>query len=201
MTQVRHFETDAATENIIVADDILSACRQLNRFFLDQNRRQTTARHLAKSRLDLTQAIRRRHRTDNRDDDIVRHVAGFIICKELLASDLLVKRTVADDWLAVGMRLKRRAKQRLAQLAVGVVQAHIDLPQNHIALALHLLRRQRRVQHDIRQHVDNLAERVGRCVNIIDRAVKRGVRIDAAAHRVDFTADCFTAAALRALEQ
>lgn len=99
------------------------------------------------------------------------------------------------------MGAKCRGEQRLAETLVGVVLHHVDLTQDHVLLAGHLIRWQRRVQDHVREEVDGDRHVLAGQIDIVHRAVEGGVRIDIAAVGLDRGADFSARAALGPLEE
>ena len=92
-------------------------------------------------------------------------------------------------------------KKLLAEPVIRVVLPHVDLAQDDVALANHLVGGQRGVQHGISEHIDGDASMLGRDVDVIHRAVEGRVGVEVAAVRLDGQGDFATRAPLGALEQ
>ena len=116
--------------------------------------------------------------------EVVRHVARLVVGDELLARDGRENVFVTNNRILVGMLAESRVEQRLAQTVVRIVVAHGDLAQDHVLLAGHFFDGQRRVQHRVGQHIErDIHMRRGQ-VDVVNRAVKRGVGVDVAAMRL-----------------
>ena len=98
---MRHLEAKAATEDIIVAHDVLAAGRQLHRLSLNPHGSEAPPRHGAEALFNLGKARLRPDGTDDADHHVVWHIAGVIILAQLIAGHFLIERTMPDDWFTV----------------------------------------------------------------------------------------------------
>ncbi len=138
---------------------------------------------------------------DHHEHEIVGHIARVVVRQEVIARDGGKHVAVTDDRMAIRMLAEGGRKKHLAEPVIRVVLPHVNLAQDDVAFANHLVGGQRGVQHGISEHINGHASMLGRDVDVIHRAVEGRVGVKVAAMRLDGQGDFATRAPLGALEQ
>ena len=92
-------------------------------------------------------------------------------------------------------------REQLVDEVVRRVLDHLDLFEDHLLLALDLVRRERRTKHDVREQVDRQREVLVEHLDVVAGVFLRGERVELAADGVDCLRDVLGGAGRGALEE
>ena len=201
MREPGNLPAQAGAGHLHVLEEVPVAARKLPRLVGHQHRGQADTRGFAEMLRDGRAGRRRVEVADDHQHEVVRHVAGAIIGQQVLVAVGREHIAVADDRLAVGMHAEGGFEQGLGEPLVGIVEAHVDLPQDDFLFLRHLPGGQDRMEHGIGEQVDGHGGVRGRHVDVIHRAVKRGVGVDVAPVGLHRRGNLPAGPALRALEE
>jgi hypothetical protein len=98
------------------------------------------------------------------------------------------------------MVFPERLREELVNEIVGSVLDHLDLFDHDLLLTLHIVRRKRRIAHDVGEDVERERQVLVEHLDVVTRVFLRGKRVELTANRVDRLSNVFGAAARRALE-
>ena len=138
---------------------------------------------------------------DDNEGKIVGDVSRLVILHHLLLRQLIVNLEFADDREAIGMLLVSRCEKEQPRHAIGIIHPHGKLAPDDFLFFLVFFRRQSRIDHSVRQNVERGGHAVFRHVDPKNGAIERRVRIDVAAHVLDFLRDLIFSSGLGSLEQ
>ena len=99
------------------------------------------------------------------------------------------------------MVLPEALREELVDQIVGGVLDHLDLFDDDLLLALDVVGRERRVEHDVRQDVDGERQVLVEHLDVVARVLLGRKRVELPADRVDGLRDVLGAARLGALEE
>ena len=91
--------------------------------------------------------------------------------------------------------------EQLVDQIVGGVLDHLDLLEDHLLLAVDLVGRERRMQHQIREDVERPRQVFVHHLDVVARVFLRREGIEVAAHRVELLRDVLRGATFGALEE
>ena len=114
-----------------------------------------------------------------------RSTAGVSACTlSARAQDGLAQRVIAPEAL----------REQLVDQIVGRVLDHLDLFEDHLLLALDVLRVKRRVEHEVRQHVERRRQVLVEHLDVVARVLLRGEGVQVPAEAVHLLRDVLGAA-------
>ena len=184
-----------------IFEQVADAPGQLQRLNGQRDRRQPRPRHRAEMLGDRSPRLRRVKCAGHHHDQVVGHVTRVVVTEEVVARQGGEHLPVADDGMTVAMLAERRGEQGLAQAVIRIVLTHVDLAQDNLAFPRHFLCRQRGVKHGVREDVDRDSSVLGGQIHVVNRSIKRRVRIDVPAMRLNGQRNLTAGTAGCALEQ
>ena len=132
------------------------------------------------------------------------HVAGLEALLEEADQRVLLEAADgfagAEDGLAERMALPEILHEDFMDQRVGIVLVHLDLFEDHAALAGDLLRGEDRVQHQVREHIERGRNVLVEHLDVEADGFLAGESVEIAADGVDFAGDALRGARLGPLE-
>ena len=189
-------ETDVALLELLVANEDLRHHRR--RLFTAvspdvgtaPNFASTSSRTRSCSRLPTAEMIR---------------LCGGVGVAEIPAQKVGVERfhrlRPAENGATERVILPEALREQLVDEVVGRVLDHLDLFEDHLLLALDIVRTERGVQHDIGQDVDGQRQVLVEHLDVVAGVFLRGEGVELPPDRIDRLRDVFGRTRRRALEQ
>ena len=140
-------------------------------------------------------------RPGHRQHETLRAVTDAVVTAQRLRAQRVHGLHGAQDGLAERVRAPHQPGEQLVDLVLRIVLAREDLLAHHGLLLLHLLLREHRAAHDVREHVDHLGQVLGERAGVVAHLLARGEGVHVAAQRLEALGDRARVAALGALEQ
>ncbi len=138
---------------------------KLRRFFRNKNRLERFLRITFEEVLQLLVDFFSIHVSHHDEGQIVRHVTRFVILHHLLLRELVVNLQLADHRQPIRMTLVRGREKEQARLTIGIIQPHRELATNDLLLSGVFFRRQRGVDHRVRQNRERALHAIFRHVD------------------------------------
>ena len=132
---------------------------------------------------------------------VLRGVPGLVVLEDLLPGDRVDRVHGAEDRTAERGVAEQLRGERLVNGVRGVVIVHRDLFEHHVALGVHILRRDQRTGHHVGQHVHGQRQVRVEHPGVVAGVLLRGERVHLAADRVHLRGEFQRGTPLGALEQ
>ena len=136
-----------------------------------------------------------------RDDQVAADVGAPEVRQQHVAGEAPDRLGRAENRPAERVVAPVLLGEQLVDEIVGSVLDHLDLFEDHLLLALDLVDRKRRVQHQVRQDVEGPRQVLVHHLDVVAGVLLRRERVEVAAHRVELLRDLLRAAPLGALEE
>ena len=193
--------SDRSAHDLDVIVEVVGSRSERRWFARHENRCKPAARSVAKVFRDGSVYRGFIEAPRDHDDHVVGHVTLLVVGHQVFAGDSFEHIAVADDRLTHRMLVVNRVKELLPKTVFRVVETHVDLTENHSFFALHFSGGQRRVKDGVAQNIDGHGRVLRRNIDVIHRAVERGVSVDITAVSLNLSRYFAASAPLSSLEE